>query len=145
MLWDDAGSLIELNFDGTFHDPANSRYSLLGHGFFPEINSHREQLWIHQDMVNSLLNDLDDEHFFPLEVDNIATKEFMAAFPELVDYYGDNMTCSLALSLSPRNEGTPFTFSQADGILVGANKDLLIDFDLLVSNETVKKDNAIKF
>lgn len=34
--------LLTLNFDGTFHDPVNARYPLLGHGYFPDIVSHRE-------------------------------------------------------------------------------------------------------
>merc|ERR1712178_435642 len=55
------------------------------------------------------------------------------------------MGFALSLSLSPRNEGTPITMTQADGIMLGGNKDLLVDFDLLASNATVSKDHVVKF
>lgn len=69
----------------------------------------------------------------------------MSSFPEVVAAYGEDAKMKVEATLSPRNTGMPITFTQADGIVLGGNKDLLVSFDLVASNATVQDDKAISF
>ena len=87
---------------------------------------------------------MDDESFFPITFTNISAG-FKADFPEVTEAYGDDAKLTVEATLSPRNTGQPISVTQADGIVLGGNKDLLVSFDLVASNATVKDDKAISF
>lgn len=57
----DTNGTVRMNMDGLFVMPEKqelaSEFKLLGHGYMPDSDTYaqREQVWVHQDMLNSLI------------------------------------------------------------------------------------------
>lgn len=67
-LGKDSG-LIKFNFDGLFHDKKQIKESAI-HPYFPDLSkSHREQLWVHQNTFNSLIESAHKD-YLPMTLDN---------------------------------------------------------------------------
>jgi len=116
--------LIKLNFDGLFDKPEKSNqmnYELDGHDLFPSVTeSHREQLWIHQNTINSLMKQAYDQ-FLPLSINTKSiSDEILEVFPEVVTKCGKNVSAN-AISFDLIGDLTrpPFQMTQKDGIRVG--------------------------
>jgi hypothetical protein len=126
--------LIKINFDGTFHEPANETAGSppKAHDFFPDIAlTHREQIWLHQDTFNTLLQDL-DASYFPVLMGDVNNTYFAAAFPEVVEHYGEDVDFDFLFSISSRNEGEVVEFSMENGIELGPGDDLLLMMNMTV-------------
>ena len=91
--------LIELFFDGIFDTPqGQASKSALYHGDvsnYParELRSLSQQLWIHEDTIDSYLS-VAHKDIFPVELNyHDVTQKFLTSFPEIKEYYGQDMMC----------------------------------------------------
>jgi len=116
------------------------------HTYFPDIEyTHREQFWLHQNTINSLIN-VAGPSFFPY---NLASKDIsgqlLQVFPEVVKHYGKEATITLDLSLAARGKTAPVDITIKDGITLGNLDDSVTTLGLVVSNGTVVNETAVVF
>lgn len=143
--------LIELFFDGIFDTPkGNASKSNLYHGdvsnYPPRIaHSLSEQLWIHEDTIDSLLS-VAHKDIFPVELNfKDVTHQFLHKFPELAEYYGPNMMTYLRLD-HIQGMNKPITFNRKDGVVYGGKEnDQITQLQVVVSNYTTYNETAIIF
>jgi hypothetical protein len=57
---------------------------------------------------------------------------FAAAFPEVVEHYGEDVDFDFLFSISSRNEGEVVEFSMENGIELGPGDDLLLMMNMTV-------------
>lgn len=127
------GEIVKLNFDGLFDEPANQYgFKMDSHGYFPDYDAQKEQVWIHENTANTLLMDAIAAGYtmdFP-------AADLMPAFKEVSDAY-PNATFSTKTTISPVNEGTPVRFTKANGVMLGNDKDLKLTMDLFADDKKI--------
>ena len=144
-------NLIELFFDGIFDTPqGQASKSHLYHGDvsnYParELKGLSQQLWIHEDTIDSFLS-VAHKDIFPVELNyHDVTQQFLKAFPEIHEYYGQDMMCYLKLDhIEGMNK--PLTFSTDQGIIYGGKEnDQITQLQVVVSNYTTYNETALIF
>jgi len=117
---------------------------MIDHDYFPDIPyTHREQFWIHQNTINSLLN-VAGPSFFPYHlVDKSISSQLMQVFPEVVKYYGKNVQIGLDVALAARGNKSPVQMNMKDGIVLGNLDDSVTTIGLVCSNETTTNETAV--
>lgn len=103
------------------------------HGYFPKIEAQKEQVWIHENTVNTLLMDAVTAGY---SIDRDAA-ELMPAFKEVSDAYPNATKFTTKTSISPNNTGTPIRFTKDQGVMMGADKDLKFSMDLYADDKKV--------
>jgi len=143
---DDKG-VVRMNLDGLFVMPQKqelkSNFKLLGHGFMPDSESYpqREQVWVHQDMLNSLI-----KKFVGTELvygDDQVSQLINEMLPEIERSMGKTDVYTRC-NISAKNDVNPISIEANTGIMLGKNKPMLMDCQL-VANMTSKSqaDKAI--
>lgn len=128
------GEIIRLNFDGLFNQPENyAGYKMDSHGYFPQIEAQKEQFWIHENTINTLLMDAVNAGY---SIDRDAS-ELMPAFPEVTSKYPNATNFTTKTSISVDNQGTPIRFLKDQGVMMGADKDLKFTMDLYADDKKV--------
>lgn len=77
-------NLIKLNFDGTFHQAESTFPAGPSHAYFPDLaKSHREQLWVHENTFNTLINAAKDDYLpYTMDSDSMSMS-ILKIMPEL--------------------------------------------------------------
>ena len=103
-----------------------------------------EQFFIHEDMVNALVQQLEDK-IFPLEVSQKSiADEMKQVFREIPQFYGNDCTITMKLNMDA-HEGKPINFDKTHGIILGNKNDITTTLELVVSNATTVNDTAVVF
>jgi len=103
-----------------------------------------EQLWIHEDMVDSLVQQLESS-VFPVELnDKSLSDEMKQVFREIPTYYGNNVTVGIKLSMET-GEGKPINFDHQHGIILGSKSNVTTTLELICSNSTTTNASAVVF
>ena len=125
--------LIKLNFDGTFHKK-NGHLVPYTHDYFPDISgTHREQMWIHQNTLNTLVSSA-AEYYKDIEFSSpTMTDDLLLVLPELKDICGDS--CNFTFAVNPRDTDSMITLTRANGIIMGGPK-TKFEAKFLVRTET---------
>lgn len=137
--------LIKLYFNGLFVGK-NARESISDITEYAPREEHSlsEQIWIHEDMVASLF-ELIATNYFPYEVKEAGiTKDILAAFPEIKQYYGADANVHLSLSME-NTQGKPINFDKTHGVILGSQSDITSTITILCSNATTKEEAAVVF
>jgi hypothetical protein len=137
--------LIDLTFDGMFvdKDVHTTNADIVE---FPKRIEHAqsEQIYIHEDMVDSLFQDVGDK-VFPISVDqDDISAQMLQVFREIQMMYGADAHIALEVSMDT-GMGKPINFDTKNGVMVGSQSDITSTIKLLVTNSTVKADLAAAF
>jgi hypothetical protein len=126
------GEIVRLNFDGLFDEPTDNVpiFEMDSHTYYPQIESQKEQVWIHENTINTLVRNMAADGAQA----TLDATTLMKAFPEIANLSkGANFTTKT--SLHPMNEGVPVHMTVKDGIMVGANKDLKLKMELYADDK----------
>ena len=133
-------NLIKLNFDGTFHKEKGHQapYNI---DYFPDIaGTHREQLWIHQNTLNTLVSSA-AEFYKDIEFSSPAmNKNLLLVLPELKTVCGDS--CNFTFAVNPRDTDKMVTLTRANGIVIGGPK-TMFDVELFVKTEAMDAPKSV--
>jgi hypothetical protein len=119
----DSNGTVRMNLDGLFVMPEKqelaSDFKLLGHGYMPDSSSYpqREQVWIHQDMLNSLI-----KKFVNTELvygDDQVSTLINEMLPEIKQAWGETPVYT-SCNVSARNAANPLSIKKDEGILFGS-------------------------
>jgi len=135
--------LIQVNFDGLFHDAQNATT----HQDFPidknaqwpdrQVHSLSEQVFIHESMLDSLMSVAQGSFFPYVERDANVSQALLAAFPTIANRFGSDANVSLSINLMPNATAAPVNFNATRGIVIGDLDDVKSVVKILVSNENV--------
>ena len=148
-----ADDIITINFDGHFVEPQpNGTYSSVMNStvvpdFPPRIpNSLRQQLWIHEDMLNSFMR-ISDGILFPITISSQNVSDaFKKDIPELKEYFGDKSNISMQLSFIPTSEHQdPFQIKRDRGIVFGDLENIVSKIEIFGTNDTTEEELAASF
>jgi hypothetical protein len=143
-------NLIKLNFDGTFHMANASGESFSNHAYFPDIpESHREQLWVHENTLNSfLMSAAEDLLPYTIDTDSLSIS-ILQALPELKSLCGSQSKhsevvgfddkCKFSVSLNKAmqtGKDQMISITQNNGITLGGSN---LKIDIMYVNSTVTK------
>jgi hypothetical protein len=137
--------LIQFYMDGRFMDTVTNTARSTLPTVFPELvdGKQREEIFIHQSMINALVFDMVKTY----NCTNITT-EVLKAFPEIAAYYGDAAKIKVELTFNNQAAGNfdQITFDAKDGIKIGDEKmgGLITDMKILASNATADEEVAAK-
>lgn len=136
--------VIRLEFDGTFYEKPEVKSwldeEMTEHPSFPELdNTHREQLWVHQDTLNSFLKLHFEDQILPhnpivmhdKKISDLVKQHMI----ELNYVCKDLSKCNVTLKANiygMNNTNQLVSISQKDGIVVG---DLLAEIDFYLFKE----------
>lgn len=125
--------LIKLNFDGTFHKQGG-HFVTYSHDYFPDLTgTHREQLWIHQNTLNTLIASA-AEHYKNIKLSSPELKQnLIAVLPELSQVCGNS--CNFTFVINPRYTASMLNLTMANGIVIGG-PNTLFDIMLNATNQT---------
>jgi hypothetical protein len=133
--------LIQVNFDGLFHDAKNATvhkgFPIEKNAEWPDRRNHSlsEQLFIHESMFDSLMSVAQGSFFPYIERDANVSQALIAAFPVIAQRFGPSANASLAISLMPNATAAPINFNATRGIVIGDLDDVKSVVTILVSNE----------
>jgi hypothetical protein len=136
-------SLINLYFNGMFVDK-DVTASISDITEYPPRLQHvqSEQFWIHQNMVDSLFQDVGDK-LFPLTVASPdISAQMLQVFHEVAIYYGTDAKVALDVTLDTSNPKT-IGFSTVDGITIGADSPVTATIKMICSNATTVNETAV--
>ena len=103
-----------------------------------------EQIYIHEDMVDSLVQQLEST-IFPVELnDKSLSDQMKQVFREIPTYYGNDATVALKLSMDT-GSGKPLHFDKTHGIVIGDKTNITTTLELLCSNKTTANASAVVF
>jgi len=112
-----AQNRINVNIDGLFTAPDMAQYvneNSVWANYTNQASLQKEQLYIHQSMIDTLLYDLS----LPLSGPGFE-KELFSILAELRSYYGANATCSTNVIFPKEKNSEPIKISTTAGIIVG--------------------------
>jgi len=141
-----AGSdLIEIFFNGLFTDKAVTQTIADITTYPPRLaHSHSEQVWIHEDMVDSLFQAAGEE-LFPITINNKDIQaQLLQVFREIGQYYGQDVTIAMDIAMNT-GEGKPINFDTKHGVMIGSQSDITSTIELVCSNATTKAETAVTF
>jgi len=126
-------NLIWLNFDGTFHKQGGHQMPYT-HDYFPSIqHTHREQLWIHETMFNTLVSSAADYYKGIQLASPAMNKNLLMVLPELKSVCGDS--CNFTFTINPRDKDNMVSLTMAQGIVIGGPK-TMFDVELFAMTES---------
>jgi hypothetical protein len=83
--------------------PSTVAYPMADHDFFPNlVNSHRQQVWIHENTVNSLVQRIMGQYLPWTIFDKDLSDQLMQAFPEFRKVFGPEANITLSVDM-PKN------------------------------------------
>lgn len=136
-----SGEII-LHVNGEFAGALTDQYVTPDATFvdYTSMKQQREQLWLHQSTINSLLYQVKktlsgegfEEQFFPLVA-------------EVFRYYGPSVTCEGILSFPAEANSQPITIDAAQGIMIGDKLagGLRTNIDFQCGNDTTPLEHAL--
>jgi hypothetical protein len=107
-------------------------------------HSLSEQIWIHEDMINSLVQQL-ESNVFPIELnDKSISDQMKQVFREIPNTYGNDASVAIKLSMDT-GAGKAINFDAKHGVIIGSKSDVTTTLELIVSNSTTVNATAVEF
>jgi hypothetical protein len=136
--------LIKLYMNGLFVQNGTSPLSIDGIARPPRLQHNTsEQIWIHEDMIDSLLH-AGAKTFFPYTIkSDVIAAQLKQVFQELKSYYGNDVEVALQATLAAA-DAKSVRFNTESGIIIGDKDDTLTTLAVICSNSTVKNHTAFE-
>ena len=107
-------------------------------------HSLSEQIYIHEDMVNSILQQFEPS-VFPIEIKQKSlSDEMKQVFHEIPTVYGNDAVVGIKLSMD-LGDGKAVNFDKDHGVIFGSKSNVTTTLELTVSNATVMNETAVVF
>lgn len=134
--------LIKVYFNGLILANNKTSQTIDGIQTPPRLeHSLSEQIWIHERMVDSLLDAVAGD-IFPLTVaDEGITGQIKQLFPEINAAFGRDANVTLKVTLQT-GEGQSINFDMENGIVLGDKSDVKTTIEVVCSNATVTNQTA---
>lgn len=134
--------LIKFYFDGLILDRKEVKETVQGVTTPPRIPHYlSEQVWIHEKMLNSLVDAVTNE-IFPIDVnDESITGQLLQVFSELKRHYGKDVKVGLRVNMNVL-EGDAINLEKDIGLILGNQKDVSTNIDVICSNANVQNEVA---
>lgn len=134
--------LVKIYFDGLILENNKTYENVKGIKAPPRLeHSLSEQIWLHERMVDSLL-DAGASEIFPINVASEGiSNQMKQVFSEIPAYYGHNVKIALKVNMDT-GAGQAISFNTKDGIVLGDKQAVVTTIDIVCSNETAVNETA---
>ena len=134
--------LVKVFFNGLILDNGKVTQTVSGIQMPPRLqHSSSEQFWLHENMVDSLLDAVANE-VFPLSLKNkVIADTLKQLFPEIAATYGAEADASLSLTVQT-GEGRAVAFDKVNGVVLGDKNDVITTIEVICSNHTTMSETA---
>jgi hypothetical protein len=136
--------LVKIYFNGLILENGNTSQSIEGIVAPPRLeHSLSEQLWVHEKMIDSLVDAAADT-IFPLEVtDESVINQLKQVFFEIPAYYGKDVVMSLKVNM--QTDGVQqIKFDSNRGIILGDRDNVITTIGIVCSNATTSNQTAVE-
>lgn len=138
---------VTVNVEGMFTSDDMSQYVAEDEAFIDyaeQSDTQKEQLWIHQSTINSLLYDM--KKVLPGGEGSGFDKQILVLLSEIKTYYGADADCEGILTFPKEANSSPVTISRENGVMIGDvdQGGLRLNLDILcAANAVDKKELAV--
>jgi hypothetical protein len=143
---DNNTQLLSLHLEGLFYDMINQTSHVTSNVVYPPRlgQSHSEQFWIHESMINSLFLTY-GQSIMPMAINNKNLTDLIKLlFPELKKYYGQDVDLTLSASIDTQDEYFA-RINASRGMVIGNKNSTVLTVRVYATNETTVKEFANEF